>query len=115
MVIDFEHQNEVCVLRLKGRFVTGADLDYVRTKTDDIKSHNCARMLVDLRELTAIGSMGIGFLVGLYASVMKSAGGRYVLVDPTPRGREALHLTRLTTVIPMAADVASGLAALRGN
>ena len=115
MVIDFEHQQDVFVLRVAGRFVTGADSDYVRRKTDEIKSHNCAKMLVDLHDVTAIGSMGIGFLVGMYVSVTKTPGGRFVLVNPSPRVREALQLTRLTTVIPMVADLPSALAVLHEN
>lgn len=112
MVIELERQDGVCVLRVKGRFVTGADLDYVRVKADEIKSQNCGRMLADLREVSAIGSMGIGFLVGIYTSVTKTPGGRFVLIEPIRRVREALDLTRLTTVIPMAPDFESGLAAL---
>jgi anti-anti-sigma factor len=113
MVIELELQDGVCVLRVKGRFVTGADLDYVHSRADYIKSHNCGRMLVDLREVTAIGSMGIGFLVGIYTSITKNPGGRFILVEPTRRVREALELTRLTTVIPMVADFEFGLGVLR--
>jgi anti-anti-sigma factor len=113
MVIELERQDEVCVLRVKGRFVTGADLEYVRSKADEIKRQSCSRMLADLREVTAIGSMGIGFLVGIYTSITKTPGGRFVLIEPTRRVLEALELTRLTTVIPMAPDFESGLAALR--
>lgn len=112
MVIDFERQDGVCVLRLKGRFVTGPNLDYLRAKADEIKNQSCDKMLVDLHEATAIGSMGIAFLVSVYTSVTRSPSGRFVLVDLSPRVREALDLTRLSTVIPIAADFATGRAML---
>ena len=71
-------------------------------------------VLVDLREVSAIGSMGMGFLVGLYISITKNSAGRFVLAGANSRVREVLSLTRLNTVIPQAADFVSGLAELRG-
>ncbi len=115
MLIEIERQNDVCVLRLAGSLVTGTDPEYLRIKTAEIKSKNCNKVLVDLRELLSIGSTGIGFLVGIYTSVTKSPGGRFVLVSPSRRVREVLDLTRLSTVIPLVSDIASGLAAMRGE
>jgi len=59
-----------------------------------------------------IGSAGIGFILGVYTST-KNLGGRFVLVGIRPRVREVLDLTRVSTIIPLAADFASGLVTLR--
>lgn len=115
MLIEIEHQDEVCIFRIKGRFVAGADPELLRAKRDEIGIRNCKRLLVDLRDVPFIGSTGIGFLVGLYTSITRNPGGRFVLVGPHPRVREVLELTRLNTIIPMAADFASGLAVLRAE
>ena len=116
MLIEIEHGDEVCVLRLSGHFRSGEDPDYVRDKLDGIKSHDCNKMLADLRELQSIGSMGMGFVVGVYVYVTKrSGGGRFMLVGANQRVRAVLDLTRLSTIIPMATDLPSGLAALRGE
>ena|ERR1035438_6509909 len=115
MLIELEHQDDVCILRLKGNLITGIDPEYLQAKAAAIKSQNCNKLLADLRELLSIGSTGLGFLVGLYTSVTKSSGGRFVLVGANRRVREVLVLTRLSSVIPMVADVASGLATLRGQ
>lgn len=116
MLIEIEHGDEVCVLRLTGHFRSGDDPGYVRDKAAEIRSHDCNNMLVDLRELRSIGSMGIGFVVGIYINVTKrSGGGRFVLVGANQRVYEVLDLTRLNTIIPLAADLQSGLAALRGE
>ena len=115
MLIEIERQNGVCVLRIKGSLVAGTDPDYLRVKAAEIKSENCNKVLADLRELLSIGSTGIGFLVGIYTSVTKSPGGRFVLVSPSRRVREVLDITRLSTVLPSAPDIASGLAALRSE
>ena len=80
-------------------------------KRDDIKALNCKKVLADFSEVSDVGSAGIGFIVGVYTST-KNSGGRFVLVGLRPRVREVLDITRVSTVIPLAADVASGLVTL---
>jgi anti-anti-sigma factor len=115
MLIEIETQEEVCILRIKGRFATGADPDYLRSKTDEIKARDCRKLLVDVTEVSAIGSTVIGFVVGLYTSMTKKTDGRFILAGANSRVREVLDLTRLSTVIPLAPDTASALAELRGK
>jgi anti-anti-sigma factor len=115
MLIEIESQDDVCILRLKGRFVTATDLDYLREQTDEIKIRNCGKLLVDLSEVSSIGSTVIGFFVDLYTSTTKKAAGRFMLAGANSRVREVLDLTRLSTLIPLAADTVSGLAVLRGE
>jgi anti-anti-sigma factor len=116
MLIQIEHGDEVCILRLSGHFRSGEDPGYLRDKADEIRSHECHNMLADLCELHSIGSMGIGFVVGAYVYVSKrSGGGRFILVGANQHVRAVLDVTHLNTIIPMAADLPSGLAALRGE
>ena len=112
MIIDIEQQNGVCLLRCKGRFIVGPDLEYMQSKMDEIKRIHCGRVLVDFSEVPAIGSMGVTFIVGIYTSVVRQAPGRFVLVGLAPLVRQVLDLTRLSTIIPIASDLTSGLAAL---
>ena len=113
MLVEIERQDDICILRLKGRFLTGADLENLWAQADEIRRLSCGKVLVDLRDVPSMASTGIGFLVGVYTSVTKNAGGRFVLVGASPRVREVLEITHLSTVIPMAPDVASGEASLR--
>ncbi len=115
VAIEIQPQGDVCVLHLQGRFTAGPDPDYVLGKLDKDKVRSFHKVLVDLSALASIGSMGIGFLVGLYTSVMRHGGGRFVVAGARTRVREVLELTRLDTVLPQAADVTSGLAALRAE
>jgi anti-anti-sigma factor len=116
MLIEIEHGEKVCILRLSGHFRSGEDPGYLREKSDEIRSHDCKKMLADLDELLSIGSMGMGFLVGVYVNVTKrSGGGRFILVAANQRVREVLNLTRLNTILPLAPDLASGMAALHGE
>ena len=115
MLIELEHQGDVCVLRMSGRFLTGTSPDYLHDKMSEFKKGNYGKVLTDLREVVSIGSVGIGFLAGVYASVTKNPAGRLVLVGPQKRVLEVLELTRLSSVIPLAADMPSGMALLRGE
>lgn len=111
MVIEVKKRDEVCYLRCEGRFVAGTDPQYLRVKRDEIKGLNCKEVLADFSEVSDVGSTGIGFIVGVYTSTL-DLGGRFIVVGLKPRVREIFDLTRVSTVIPLAADIASGLAIL---
>jgi anti-anti-sigma factor len=72
MFIKIERQDDVWVLHLSGRFATGAEIEYLRAKSDEIRSLNCAKVLLDLCEVPSMGSTAIGFVVGIYSSVTKT-------------------------------------------
>jgi anti-anti-sigma factor len=115
MLIDLDYKDDVCILRLKGRFVTGGDREYLQAKTDELKNCGRRKVLADFSGVPYADSTGIAFIVGVYTSVTNSLGGRFVLVGPNHRVREVLDLTRLSTVIPVVADEAAGLAFLKGE
>jgi anti-anti-sigma factor len=115
MLIEVERQDDICILRLEGRFVTGTDPYYLHAKTEELKSLGCAKVLADLRELLSIGSTGIGFLVRIYSTATKTPNGGFVAVGAQQRVLEVLDLAHLRKVIPFAPDVASGLAMLRAK
>ena len=109
MDIKIDRKGDVCVRRVKGSILPGADAEYLRRKQDEIRERHCARVLLDFREVPSIGSTGLTFVL----SVFEDCGGRFVLAAPQRRVRQVLDLTRLTAVVPVAADFESGLAALR--
>jgi anti-anti-sigma factor len=113
MLIELHQQDDVVVLRFQGRIATGSDLEYLTAKLEEIRNRRSEKVLADFREVSSIGSTGIGFVVGVYTSVVKIPGGRFVLVGANSRVREVLELTRLSTIIPLAEDMSSGLAVLQ--
>lgn len=106
--IEVERIADVCLLRVNGDFRTGEDPEYLKTKMDEVKTLDCSRVLADFRNVTSVGAAGVSFIVGLY----RSSGGRFVLARIQPRVREVLDITHLSTVIPLAEDIDSGLAVL---
>ena len=113
MLIELQQKDDIVVLRFQGRIATGLDLEYLRTKLEEVRNRRSDKVLADFREVSSIGSTGIGFVVGVYTSAIKIPGGRFVLVGANARVREVLDLTRLSTIIPLAEDMSSGLAALQ--
>jgi anti-anti-sigma factor len=110
MLIEVRPIDEICFVRCEGRLVT-ADHNYLHAKKAEIKGANCNKVLADFTEVPQIGSAVIGFIVGVYTST-KNSGGRFVLVGLRPRVREVLDITCVSKVIPLAADIPSGLATL---
>ena len=115
MIVEIEQQDSICILHCRGRFVSGADADYMQAKIEEIRRLKCKRVLADFREVQSIGSMGLTFIVAVYTAVVKDSGGRFVVAGALPFVRKALDLTRLSSVVSVAEDTASGLAALRSE
>jgi anti-anti-sigma factor len=113
MLVEFDNQGDVCILRLHGRFATGRDSTYLRGKTEELKKSGCAKVLADFTQVDYIDSTGIGFLIGIYTSVLRNPIGRFVLANPNRRVREVLELTRLANVMPIYATVESALEDLK--
>jgi anti-anti-sigma factor len=112
MLIDIEQHDRYCILRCKGRFVAGPEMEYMQSKMDEIKRLACVKLLADFQEVTSVGSMGVAFIVGVYTSVIRQPCGRFVLVGSSPQVQHVLDLTGLSTIIPQTSDLASGLSIL---
>src|SRR5258708_23589908 len=101
MLVEFEHRGDVCVLRLHGRFATGQDSAYLRTRTDEIKCSGFSKVLADFTEVSYIDSTGIGFLIGIYTSTLKNPNGRFLLANLNRRATEILEMSQSAEAIPL--------------
>jgi anti-anti-sigma factor len=110
LFLEIEQRDGICIVRISGRLATGADADYVANKAQAIRTMGCRRLIVDIQELDSVGSAGLGFFVDLHTHITKATDGLFVLAGPSPRVLEVLTLTGLSAVIPLAADLATGLA-----
>jgi anti-anti-sigma factor len=113
-LIEIEQRDGICILHCRGRFVAGPDFEQVQAKIGEIRRLNCAKVLADFREVLSIGSVGISFIVTVYNSVIRS-GGHFVIADVVAPVRKVLDLTKLSTIIPIAEDLPSALAAIHGE
>ena len=115
MTVDFESAGDILILRLRGRFATGQDTSYLRSKAEEIKASGKHKVLMDFHDVSYIDSTGIGFLIGIYTSVRKLPDGQFVMTCANQRVREVLDLTRLSKVIPCYDTEADALEALKSG
>jgi anti-anti-sigma factor len=113
MLVEFEFRGDLCLLRLHGRFATGQDSAYLRNRTEEIKKSGSSKVLADFSQVDYIDSTGMGFLIGIYTSVMKTPNGRFVLCNLNRRVREVLELTRLANVMSIYATEEAAMRALQ--
>src|SRR6266446_2915284 len=109
MHINIDRKGDICILRVIGSILPGADSEYLRRKQDEIVTRRCKKVLADFREVPSIGSTGLTFVL----SVFENCGGRFVLAAPNAQVRKVFDVTRLSGVVPIAVDLASGLEVLR--
>src|SRR5579871_2818403 len=112
MLVEFEKRGDICILRLHGRFATGQDSAYLRAKTEEIKNAGYSKVLADFSQVSYIDSTGIGFLIGIYTSILKNSTGQFVLANLNRRVRDVLELTRLANVMPIYSTEEAAIEAL---
>jgi len=69
-------------------------------------------LLVDLRNVSFIGSMGIRSLV-IPAKTLNRRGGKMALLAPVPMVEEVLTASRINEIIPIVTDLESATSVLR--
>lgn len=113
MVVNFEMEDGVCILRMQGRFATGQDAEYLKEKTEELKKQGCQKIVVDFGGVSYIDSTGLGFLIAIYSSVLRDGTGQFAIAAPNRRVREVLTLTKLDTILPTYEDVPGAVTALK--
>ena len=96
LTIDIERSPDAVVVRCRGELVAGVtDVLYrqVRPLFPDTK-----RVVLDLKELTYLDSMGLGVIIRLYVSG-KAAGCSLELANIGARVRQMLGITHLISVL----------------
>jgi len=113
MRLESQIRDGVCVLRLRGRFVTGSDAELACAQKS-LQQTGIANAVVDLGAVPYIDSTGLAFVVELHKSLV-SRGGQLFLAAANERVREVLQMTRIGEIIPLFQDVEEAEAALRGE
>jgi stage II sporulation protein AA (anti-sigma F factor antagonist) len=96
------------------RVILTGSLDIAGAATIDLRMNviACAHkfVLVDLRQVSFIGSMGLSSLVAP-ARAIKSQGGKMVLFGPNQMVRQVLKTSAVDTFIPVYSDLEAAVAA----
>ena len=95
--ITLDPRGDVTVLHLNGRLVLEDGDSVFREAVNDIVAENRINLVVNLADVTAIDSAGIGVLVGRFLSVRRR-GGDMKLANLTARSHRVMTITQLLNV-----------------
>jgi stage II sporulation protein AA (anti-sigma F factor antagonist) len=98
------------------RVILAGSLDIAGAAAIDLQMNIIAgahkTVLVDLRQVSFIGSMGLSVLVAP-ARAIKSRGGKMALFGPNEMVAQVLKTSAIDTVIPVYSDLETAVAALQ--
>ena len=96
-------RGDVRVIELSGKVTIGTGDVKIRELIDSAVDAGKTKILVDLADVTAIDSSGIGELVACFTSV-KKRGGHLKLLRLSPKMNDILQVTQLITVFDVFDD-----------
>jgi anti-sigma B factor antagonist len=98
----------VTVVDISGRIVLGEESAALRDEIQDLLSKGYKQILLNLGAVDAIDSVGLGTLVGAFATVRKQ-DGELKLFNLPNKVADVMQMTKLYTVFDIMKDEAAGL------
>ena len=98
----------VTIVDISGRIVLGEESAAMRDMICDLLSKGHKQILLNLGAVDYIDSMGLGSLVGAFATVRKH-GGELKLLNLPDKVADLMQMTKLYTVFEIANDEAAGV------
>ncbi|MEP7271328.1 MAG: STAS domain-containing protein [Acidobacteriota bacterium] len=98
LTIGIHHIGTIASVDLRGKFIKGQGGFQLQMLVEKVLSAGSEHVLLNLKEVPIIDSMGIGEIVRAYNKV-KDAGGELKLVGLTDRVYGALSITQLLSLI----------------
>jgi anti-sigma B factor antagonist len=107
--VDVRNAGDVVILDLKGKLVAGVDEEIFREVMKELFAESWKKILLNLSEINAIDSTGVGELVNSLRTARK-VGCRLKLLNLNERVRKSLHLGQLLPLFEVYDDEPSALA-----
>jgi anti-sigma B factor antagonist len=101
--IDVRSQNNVKVIKLRGRLNLGESVDRMRQTFDDLINAGEINFVVDLGEVAMVDSSGIGLLVRCLTAA-KQRSGSLKLLKPSKFAVQTLRMTGLLSLFEVYED-----------
>ena len=101
--IDVRSQDQVKIIKLRGRLSLGEPVDRLRSTVEDLLRTGDIRLVLDLEELATMDSSGIGLLSRALTSA-KQQGGSLKLVNPSKFVVQTLKLVGLLNLFEVFPD-----------
>jgi len=101
--IDVRTQDQVKIVKLRGKLSLGSALDRTNETIKDLLDSGESRFVLDLQEVPTIDSSGIGLLVR-YLTAAKQRGGSVKLLNPSKFAMQTLKLVRVVNLFEIFED-----------
>ena len=95
--IEERASGDVTVLDIVGKLTMDRGPEHLKDKINSLISQGRTQIVLNLKRVPYIDSLGLGQLVASYGSVMKT-GGVMKLLNVSSRNHDLLSITRLVTV-----------------
>ena len=112
MDIEVRTQDQVKIIKLRGRLSLGDPCDRLRETLEDLIRAGDNRLVLDLEELATMDSSGIG-LVTRFLTSAKQQGGSLKLVSPSKFVSQTLKLVGLISLFEVFGDTQSAAASFQ--
>ena len=103
MEIDVQTQDQVKIIKLRGKLNLGPSLDRTNETIKNLLDSGESRLVLDLQEVPMIDSSGIGLLVR-YLTASKQRGGALKLLNPSKFALQTLKLVRVVNLFEIFED-----------
>ncbi len=107
------HAGSVVILDLSGRVTAGESAATFREKIKELASAGHKNVLLNLKDISYVDSMGLGEMVGA-CTTMRKLGGDIKLVNPQQRVAYLLTITQVSNLFAIFADEQAALQAFSG-
>ena len=112
MEIEVRTQDQVKIVKLRGKLNLGPNLDRTNETLKDLVNAGESRFLLDLQDVPMIDSSGIGLLVR-YLTTTKQKGGSLKLLNPSKFALQALKLVRVLSLFEVFEDQPAAVASFQ--
>ena len=112
MEIEVRTQDQVKIVKLRGKLNLGPNLDRTNGTLKDLVNAGEFRFLLDLQEVPMIDSSGIGLLVR-YLTATKQKGGSLKLLNPSKFALQTLKLVRVLNLFEVFEDQPAAVASFQ--
>jgi anti-anti-sigma factor len=111
--VEVRTQSGVKILTLKGRLSLGESVDRVAATLKDLLEAGHSHFVVELAEVPAIDSSGIGLLVR-FLTAAKQKGGSLKLLRPSKFAVQTLNLVRVLNLFEVYDDAQQAVESFGG-
>jgi len=95
---------DICILSVNGRLTGCTEAEALYEEFKILREEKINKVVLDLKELEWMGSMGLGALIGCLTSI-RNVNGDMRLANPNQKVAHLLHITRLDGIFQVYATL----------